>query len=253
MKCSKGRRFGLPWQAIPWKPVLFRDIHGKFMLRQPSYSCDRRPNLLASWTQDEVTAMSFPDNLRTLRLTRGLTQPALAEKAGIEQSYLSKLENGRSRPSEDVVARLAQALDIKPEALTQNGDESEDRLRRWKRAGWGAIAAAVLAVTFLAGRATAVYPLSLAQVIKGSSAMEDPTPELIKLAPGTMEIGMISRSGKLNDHVFISGESHAPNDLNVYMDALRKHFGGSFQDIQTTPYLPGQNQHFSMTLLLSAP
>ena len=43
--------------------------------------------------------MSFQENLRTLRLARGLTQPLLAEKADIEQSYLSKLENGRSKPS----------------------------------------------------------------------------------------------------------------------------------------------------------
>ena len=33
--------------------------------------------------------MPFHENLRTLRLARGLTQPLLAVKAGIEQSYLS--------------------------------------------------------------------------------------------------------------------------------------------------------------------
>ena len=111
--------------------------------------------------------MSFNENLRTLRLARGLTQPALAEKAGIEQSYLSKLENGRSRPSEDVLTRIAQALDVKTEALTQNGDETEERHHRWRLGLTAACTALCLVVAFFMGRATAVYPLTLGQVISG--------------------------------------------------------------------------------------
>lgn len=197
--------------------------------------------------------MSFEENLRTLRLARGLTQPILAEKAGIEQSYLSKLENGRSKPSEEVLARLAQALEVKPETLRQDGDDAEDRRRLWRRVGLSAMSAGLFAAVFMLGRATAVYPLSLDQVMKGSAVAEDPTPELIKLAPETIEIGMISRSGKSGDRVFISGESHEPTALNSYMEALHRRFGGSFQDIQTTPYLPGQAQHFSLILVMEAP
>ena len=104
--------------------------------------------------------MSFEENLRTLRLARGLTQPVLADKAGIEQSYLSKLENGRSKPSEEVLERLAEALEVTPEALQQNGDETEERRRRWTRVGFSAAAAMALVTMFLLGRATAVYPLS---------------------------------------------------------------------------------------------
>jgi transcriptional regulator with XRE-family HTH domain len=53
--------------------------------------------------------MKFGDYLRQKREARGWTQPEAANKAGIEQSYLSKLETGKSYPSEDAYARLVAA------------------------------------------------------------------------------------------------------------------------------------------------
>ena len=53
--------------------------------------------------------MKFGDYLRRIREEKGWTQPEAAQKAGIEQSYLSKLETGKSYPSEEVFARLAEA------------------------------------------------------------------------------------------------------------------------------------------------
>lgn len=50
--------------------------------------------------------MNFGDKLRQLRNDKQLTQPELAEAMGIEQSYLSKLENDRSLPSNDVLNRI---------------------------------------------------------------------------------------------------------------------------------------------------
>jgi transcriptional regulator with XRE-family HTH domain len=76
--------------------------------------------------------MAFHENLRILRLAKGLTQPTLAEKAGIEQSYLSKLENGRSMPSDEVLKRLADALESTPEELMRNGADGEP-VPAWKR------------------------------------------------------------------------------------------------------------------------
>ena len=49
--------------------------------------------------------MNFGDKIRQLRKDKNFTQPELAEAMGIEQSYLSKLENGKSLPSNDVLAR----------------------------------------------------------------------------------------------------------------------------------------------------
>lgn len=50
--------------------------------------------------------MDFGEKLRHLRKDKDLTQPEAAEAMGIEQSYLSKLENNKSRPSNDVLNRI---------------------------------------------------------------------------------------------------------------------------------------------------
>lgn len=56
--------------------------------------------------------------LRRLRRERGLTQEALAEKAGIKQAHLSALELGKVvAPEWATVRRLSRALKVKPEVL----------------------------------------------------------------------------------------------------------------------------------------
>ncbi len=56
--------------------------------------------------------MQFGEKLRLLRKNKGLTQPELAETMGIEQSYLSKLENGKSLPSNDVLNRILDVFSL---------------------------------------------------------------------------------------------------------------------------------------------
>jgi len=60
--------------------------------------------------------MSLPTTLgeqfKKIRAEKGLSQPELAELAGIEQSYLSKLENGKSLPSSDVLRKLVSAFKL---------------------------------------------------------------------------------------------------------------------------------------------
>ncbi len=47
------------------------------------------------------------NNLKTLRLNAGLTQISLQMKTGIEQSLLSKFENGERIPPTDTLITLA--------------------------------------------------------------------------------------------------------------------------------------------------
>ena len=54
--------------------------------------------------------MTLGEKIKLLRTELEMTQPELAEKAGIEQSYLSKLENGKGSPSFDIINRIAIAL-----------------------------------------------------------------------------------------------------------------------------------------------
>ena len=56
--------------------------------------------------------MNFGDKVRQLRQEKGLTQPDLAGTMGIEQSYLSKLENNKSLPSSDMFNRILDVFGI---------------------------------------------------------------------------------------------------------------------------------------------
>jgi len=49
-------------------------------------------------------------NIRRLRVGRGLSQEALAVDAGIDRTYVSRLERGLENPSVAVLEKLAIAL-----------------------------------------------------------------------------------------------------------------------------------------------
>ena len=59
---------------------------------------------------------AFGARLRRHRLAAGLTQEALAERAGLSARGLQELERGARRPLPDTVGRLAGALALPPEA-----------------------------------------------------------------------------------------------------------------------------------------
>lgn len=69
--------------------------------------------------------MKFGDYLKQLREKRQWTQPVAAEKIGIEQSYLSKLESGKSVPSDEVYQKLTDAYGIDVEHLTETVSAAE--------------------------------------------------------------------------------------------------------------------------------
>ena len=55
--------------------------------------------------------MALAGRVRQRRLEKGLSQAALARQTGITRTYLYRIENGEaSRPSADVLQRLAQVL-----------------------------------------------------------------------------------------------------------------------------------------------
>ncbi len=56
--------------------------------------------------------MNFGEKLKQLRSEKNWTQPQLAEAIGIEQSYLSKLENDKSIPSADIFQAILKAFTI---------------------------------------------------------------------------------------------------------------------------------------------
>ena len=57
------------------------------------------------------------ENVRRLRLSRGLTQEEFAERCGFSQQYISDLERGRRNPTVVSLLELAQALGSSPVEL----------------------------------------------------------------------------------------------------------------------------------------
>ena len=57
------------------------------------------------------------ENLRRIRRQRGLTQTQLAEKCGLDQGFLSKLEKSDANVTLDKIRAIAAALDVHPSQL----------------------------------------------------------------------------------------------------------------------------------------
>jgi transcriptional regulator with XRE-family HTH domain len=66
--------------------------------------------------------MNFGERLKQIRTEKGLTQPQFAQLAGIEQSYLSKLENDKSVPSADMFSTILSGLDMDEAAFLKEVD-----------------------------------------------------------------------------------------------------------------------------------
>jgi transcriptional regulator with XRE-family HTH domain len=59
----------------------------------------------------------FGKRVRELRKERGLSQVELAAKVGIDRSYMGFLERGERNPSLEVIAKIAEALNVAPDEL----------------------------------------------------------------------------------------------------------------------------------------
>jgi transcriptional regulator with XRE-family HTH domain len=69
--------------------------------------------------------MNFGEKLKQIRIDRNLTQPQLSAAIGIEQSYLSKLENDKSQPSAESFDAIIKALEMAPKNFLEGIDKKE--------------------------------------------------------------------------------------------------------------------------------
>jgi transcriptional regulator with XRE-family HTH domain len=60
---------------------------------------------------------AFAANLRRLRHAKKLGQEELAYEAGINRTYISKLEKGVSYPGLEIIGKLAEVLGVEPAEL----------------------------------------------------------------------------------------------------------------------------------------
>lgn len=78
-------------------------------------------------------ARSFGELLRKWRKKRGLSQRDLAQRVGIDFSYVSKVENdvpGFESPSEEALSRLADALEVDPDEMITRAGKIPSDVRR---------------------------------------------------------------------------------------------------------------------------
>ena len=66
----------------------------------------------------------FAHNLQRVRQEKGLSQEELAHQAGLERSYVGKLEHARFSVSLDTIEKLALALDTPASTLLEQHDLS---------------------------------------------------------------------------------------------------------------------------------
>lgn len=75
--------------------------------------------------------MKLGEKLKALRSEKNWTQPEMAEAVGIEQSYLSKLENDKSLPSNDIFIRILEVFGLDIADVVDDLDQSsKNQLRQ---------------------------------------------------------------------------------------------------------------------------
>jgi predicted ATPase/DNA-binding XRE family transcriptional regulator len=82
-------------------------------------------------------AASFGELLRQHRLAQGLTQDALAERAGLSAHGIQKLERGSTRPYRETAERLSRALELTGQDKTQFKEAARPTPRRRMSAASG--------------------------------------------------------------------------------------------------------------------
>lgn len=56
----------------------------------------------------------FGDKIKLFRSQRGWNQELLADKAGLSQSEISKIEGGKVKGERETIQKLANALEVQP-------------------------------------------------------------------------------------------------------------------------------------------
>lgn len=67
----------------------------------------------------------FPERLKLLRKSKGLSQPAFAEAFNIASGTISMWETGRRSPDLDTIQRLAQFFDVSVDYLLGRDDDPQ--------------------------------------------------------------------------------------------------------------------------------
>jgi putative transcriptional regulator len=71
--------------------------------------------------KSEAQQKLVANSLRKIRIEAGLSQEALAQRAGIDRKTINRIENGHFSPTLDTITRLSLVLKIAPSNLLGSG------------------------------------------------------------------------------------------------------------------------------------
>lgn len=83
----------------------------------PEDAVDEYPRLVAEM------AVAFGRAVRFARVRRGMEQRDLADKAGLNRSYLSSIERGVRNPTLDVIVRLSRSMGMSASDLVKAAEQ----------------------------------------------------------------------------------------------------------------------------------
>ena len=62
-------------------------------------------------------AKKLGENIRRIRLAKGMTQGDLCRELEVDRAYMSNVESGKKNPTLSTIERIAKALDVSIEKL----------------------------------------------------------------------------------------------------------------------------------------
>lgn len=65
-------------------------------------------------------AKKLGENLKKIRTSKNITQTEFAEKLGVDKSFVSNIENGKTNPTLSTITNLAKVLKVSTNELFNN-------------------------------------------------------------------------------------------------------------------------------------
>ena len=90
----------------------------------------RRPERAPEAKGNQTPEQAFGLTVRRIRLKRGLSQQAVADKSGYHRTYIGLLERGQKSPSLRTIFNIAITLQVKPSDIVKRVDRLVERTER---------------------------------------------------------------------------------------------------------------------------
>lgn len=65
----------------------------------------------------KTTAQKFGDNMKKIRLEKGMSQGDICRELGLDRAYISNVENGKQNLTISTMEKVAQALGVSVDIL----------------------------------------------------------------------------------------------------------------------------------------